>query len=107
MKNKFELNPIPRSVTEKSNARFTNFKFDYQGEANLSKWMIENLSLSFYEHVAGKEKLKIIEKKVIKIYVPLLNIQNNKSNPFLKKVKQLRKECKLIAMQCQSAITSV
>lgn len=100
LKNQLNLIPIPRSITEISDRRFTNYKFDNQGEENLSKWMIENLSLAFWELVAGKNELRVTEKSIIKFYVPLLNIIHNGQNPFLKALKELRKECKYIARQC-------
>jgi GIY-YIG catalytic domain len=43
------LKPEPRSDSETSERRFTNYKFDKAGEEQLTKWMDDHLSLAFCE----------------------------------------------------------
>ncbi|MGA8184758.1 MAG: hypothetical protein WB819_14085, partial [Terriglobia bacterium] len=39
LREQLKLKPKPRSTTETSPRRYTNFKFDAKGEAKLTKWM--------------------------------------------------------------------
>ena len=80
LRNKLELKPIPRSQNE---IKMRDFKFIEESEKKLTKWMIKNLSLSFYEVTEGKRYLKLLENQLIELLTPILNISKNKGNPFL------------------------
>lgn len=94
LRNKLELKPIPRSQNE---IKMRDFKFIEESEKKLTKWMIENLSLSFYEVTEGKRYLKLLENQLIELLTPILNISKNKGNPFLRDLKELRRQCRDIA----------
>ena len=94
LRNKLELKPIPRSQNE---IKMRDFKLIEESEKKLTKWMIENLSLSFYEVTEGKKYLKLLENQLIELLTPILNISKNKGNPFLRDLKELRRQCRDIA----------
>lgn len=89
----YKMHPIPRNNTDFENNRFSHFMFDQEGERYLTKWMIDNLALSFYEYDGDKTEIESIERCIIQTIVPVLNIQNNPMNPFLFKLKELRRIC--------------
>jgi len=95
LRNKLELKPIPRSQNE---IKMRDFKFIEESEKKLTKWMIKNLSLSFYEVTEGKRYLKLLENQLIELLTPILNISKNKGNPFLRDLKELRRQCRDIAV---------
>ena len=94
LRNKRDLKPIPRSQNE---IKMRDFKFIEESEKKLTKWMIENLSLSFYEVTEGKKYLKLLENRLIELLTPILNISKNKGNSFLGDLKELRRQCRDIA----------
>jgi len=94
LRNKLELKPIPRSQNE---IKMRDFKFIEESEIKLTKWMIKNLSLSFYEVTEGKRYLKLLENQLIELLTPILNISKNIGNPFLRDLKELRRQCRDIA----------
>ncbi|MHB2149707.1 GIY-YIG nuclease family protein [Calditrichota bacterium LG25] len=53
--NKLVLIPITRNKNDYKKGRFSHFKFDSQSEEEITKWMVNNLALSFYEY-KGKKK---------------------------------------------------
>lgn len=87
------LTPIPRSCKEKSTKRFTNYRFTEDGEKELTKWMEDNLSLSYWEHNKSLS-LGEIEEEIIKAICPILNLQNNPKNKWKTEIKRLRKDCR-------------
>tara|TARA_B100000959_G_C14900423_1_gene590657 strand:+ start:355 stop:936 length:582 start_codon:yes stop_codon:yes gene_type:complete len=90
-----ELTPIPRNNTE---SKMRDYKFIRESEEKLTQWMINNLSLSFYEILDGKKVIKELEKQVIITLSPVLNIQGNSIlNPYAGMLKELRAKCKQIA----------
>lgn len=90
-----ELTPIPRSYTE---TKMRDYKFIRESEEKLTQWMINNLSLSFYEILDGKKVIRELEKQVIITLSPVLNIQGNSIlNPYAGMLKELRAKCKQIA----------
>ncbi len=95
MKDELYLNPIPRSTEEK---RCRDFTFINESEKKLTNWMIENLSIGFYNYAEGKKKLKALEVELIRKLVPILNLKSNVSlNPHLSELMELRARCKDIA----------
>jgi len=91
------LIPLPRSFTETTEKRFTNYKFDDNGEELLTDWMTSNLSLSFYEFSGGVNEMKGLERDIINHLKPILNLSNNTGNPWKSEVESLRKKCSEIA----------
>ena len=95
LKEDLELEPIPRSVKEK---KFRDYAFIYEGEVRLTNWMVNNLSVSFYDYPHGKKQINNLETKIIKRLIPILNLKKNVSlNPHLSELEELRAKCKDIA----------
>ena len=99
IREKLHLNPMPRSFTEITEKRFTNYCFDKIGEKSLTKWMEDNLSLSFWEYFGLVSELKGIEICFIHQLKPILNLNNNPKNPWKNEIKALRKVCSEMAKQ--------
>jgi hypothetical protein len=95
LKEDLELEPIPRSIKEK---KFRDYAFIYEGEVRLTNWMVNNLSVSFYDYPHGKKQINDLESKIIKRLIPVLNLKKNVSlNPHLSELEELRAKCKDIA----------
>ena len=80
LREELNLKPQPRSKTETSERRFTNFKLDAAGEKELTEWMVEHLSLGFLECKLPKTKLRDLEQELISIARPALNLQHNRKS---------------------------
>ncbi len=91
-----ELKPIPRS---KSEIRMRDYKFIEESEKQLTAWMVDNLSLSYFIINEGKRIIRKAEIEIIKEISPVLNITHNSSSPYVSMLKELRKKCKLIAKE--------
>lgn len=92
------LKPRPRGDSANSARRFTHFRFDAEGEAKLTKWMMENLKLGFLVfRESDCDKLKDCEQALIKSARPPLNIHHNPDKPCRKELKSLRKHCARLA----------
>lgn len=96
LRDTFKLKPIPRSIIEKSDRKYSHYKFDNDSENKLTSWMLANLSFSFWEYDGG-ENLEEIEKELIKECKPILNLKDNSSNKWMREVKELRSDCKELA----------
>ena len=89
-----KLKPIPRSTSETSENRFTNYMFDVPSEKLITDWMVKNLGLSFYEFTGSTEELDELETSLIKALKPMLNIDpKNTENPHYHAIRNLRAEC--------------
>ena len=87
LREQLKLKPRPRSTTETSPRRFINFKFDAAGEAELTKWMMENLELGFVDfRDSARGELKDCEQALIKSARPPLNIIHNPDSPYRKEL---------------------
>jgi hypothetical protein len=93
------LKPIPRNENDYSKGRFSHFKFDLESEEIITKWMKNNLALSFYEYPKTKQEIEILETEIINELVPILNISKNPKNTFKDALQQLRKNCAAIAIK--------
>lgn len=94
LREQLNLIPQPRSESETSPRRFTNFKFDAAGEMQLTKWMKEHLSLGFYElPELTIAELRKHEKELIESARPALNIRHNPESPYRTEVELARKRC--------------
>ena len=101
LREQLNLKPQPRSATEKSAKRFTNYKFDAAGEGALTVWMKKHLSLSFCELADLKiPELRALEKRLIGLAKPPLNIQDNSESPYLADLESARAHCAALAREC-------
>lgn len=89
LKNKLGLKVYKRGEGL-SKRDISHYIFNQDGETKLTKWIEENLDLSFVLH--KRKDLKKAERMAINKYKPLLNI--DKSNPFIKLLKKYRKNCR-------------
>jgi hypothetical protein len=90
---KENLNPIPRNGSDYYLFKFSHFKFDNDGEEKITKWMKDNLALSFYEFQKSKSEIEKLETDLIEYIIPILNISKNPDNNFRNTLKNLRKTC--------------
>ncbi|HHY82842.1 MAG TPA: hypothetical protein GX505_09225 [Clostridiales bacterium] len=91
--NQLQLNPVPRSHTEKSDKKFINYKFDIESEEKITSWMKDNLSLAFCEFDGNTYDLTDVESRIIKTLKPILNLSKNESNPWYQEIRILRDRC--------------
>ena len=94
------LRPQPRSNTEKSTKRFTNFKFDAAGEKRLTAWMKKHSGLGLCELPALTiPELEEREERLIRSAKPPLNIDDNPDSPYLTHLKSARKHCAALSKE--------
>lgn len=93
------LKPIPRSESETTRNRFRNYRFEKVGEERLTTWMTDNLGLSFHEVTGSPKEIEDLEKHLINLEIPILNLNDNRGNPWLQEILELRKNCALMAEQ--------
>jgi hypothetical protein len=96
LRTQHNLIPQARSGTETSERRFTNYRFDDAGEEILTEWMVQNLELSFFEL---DENVVDLEKRLIALSVPPLNLTHNPGNPHKKMLEAARQECRRLARE--------
>lgn len=99
LRKKYNLKPIVRSNSDILKRRLSHFKFDDISEDIISKWMKNNLALSFYEYPKSKNEIEKLETFLIQKLIPILNIDKNPSNPFSKTLKKMRKESANLAFK--------
>ncbi len=100
LREQLNLKPQPRSDSETSTRRFTNFKFDAAGEERLTAWMKNHLSLGFCELTELTiTELRACEKGLIKPAKPALNIVHNPEGPYRAELKSARGECVRLARE--------
>jgi len=93
LREKLELKPIIRSQSDIIKGRISHYKFDQLSEEKLTKWMVQNLGLSFYEVKASASEIDRLETHLIQIQKPILNIDRKTSNkPWKTKIQAKRKE---------------
>ena len=94
LRNELALKPIPRSLVE---GRVRDYKFIIESENKLTEWMINNLTVSFYDFEGGKRLLRELESDIISILKPILNIDGNAINQNRSLIKELRAKCRELA----------
>ena len=94
LRNELTLKPIPRSLVD---GRVRDYKFIIESENKLTEWMINNLTVSFYDFEGGKRLLKELESDIISILKPILNIDGNAINQNRSLIKELRAKCRELA----------
>lgn len=94
LKNELLLIPVPRDDKDFDAGRKSFFMFDEPSEEKLTKWMKDNLALSFYEFDELPAEINILESELIAEAKPLLNIDSkNPENPYSQAIKAARKIC--------------
>ena len=101
LREELSLAPIPRSTKEKSDNKYRNYRFKEKSEERLTTWMLQNLSLSFWEYSINDESLSDIETQLIDKYVPVLNLKHNPKNPYRAEICTLRKICRDLAREAE------
>ena len=94
LRKELTLKPIPRSLV---NGRVRDYKFIIESENKLTEWMINNLTVSFYNYLGGKRLLRELESEIISILNPILNIDGNDINQNGSLIKELRAKCRDLA----------
>ena len=94
LRKELTLKPIPRSLV---NGRVRDYKFIIESENKLTEWMINNLTVSFYNYLGGKRLLRELESEIISILNPILNIDGNAINQNGSLIKELRAKCRELA----------
>lgn len=100
-----DLRPEPRSLTETSDRRFTNYKFDPEGEIRLTDWMMANLGFSFYEYDRLPTEIAALERSLIHLAKPVLNLKDNPDNLRCSGIQTARRRCATMARENHLAIT--
>lgn len=94
LKDELSLVPIPRNDKDFDAGRKSFFKFDGPSEDKLTKWMKDNLGLSFHEYNQPPSEIDRLETELIAEAKPLLNIDSkNPDNPYAQFIKAARKAC--------------
>lgn len=98
LKEELSLKAIPRGGKNDS-LRIDNYKFEETGDKKLTKWMIENLEIGYWEDKDGIEynELRALEKEYILKTKPTLDLDNRtrKYNPLADRLTCLRNTCKM------------
>ena len=94
LRDELTLKPIPRSLV---NGKVRDYKFIIDSENKLTDWMINNLTVSFYNFFGGKRLLRELESEIISILNPILNIDGNVFNQNGSIIKELRAKCRELA----------
>lgn len=89
LKEELALTCRPRG-TGTSKTNYTNYRFDDDGEARLSEWMIENLRVGI--HALDVDSLQTHENGLIGLACPPLNL-TGWANPEAHLIRELRKAC--------------
>ena len=93
-----EIIPVIRSLTDIVKGRRSHYKFDNDSEEKVTKWMMDNLAISFYEYPKSKEEINSLETCLISVLKPVLNIDSkNTENSHKETFKDLRKRLGIIA----------
>lgn len=82
----------PEKGSLKTRANKKNYKFRFEDELKIIKWINANLKVNW---VANNENLDDIESNLILSHSPLLNIAKNPLA--LKELQEIRRECVMIA----------
>jgi hypothetical protein len=104
----YKLNPLPRGQADIDKNRYAHFKFDTKSEELLTKWMTENLGLSFFPYPKTTSEIDNLETLLINELVPVLNIdRKNTGNPFFHHLRSLRKQMGEVAYSMHKKIKPI
>lgn len=93
-----EIISVIRSLSDVEKRRKSHYKFDDASEEKVTKWMMDNLAVSFYEYPKSKEEINNLETDLISVLKPVLNIDSkNTENSHKETIKELRKRLGIIA----------
>lgn len=92
LRDELQLSPIPRNSVDFDAKRFSQFKLDEPSDERLSKWMQNNLSISFLEYPKSPNEIDSLETDLISQLKPIFNIdRKNTLNPYAAILKAERK----------------
>ena len=74
-----------------------DFNFIIENEKILTEWMINNLLVSHLPYSRGRRHLNKLEKEIIYILNPILNLNSNAVNKNGTMIKELREKCRQLA----------
>jgi hypothetical protein len=98
LREQLNLRPQPRSHSEMSEKRFTNYKFDEAGEEALTAWMKKHLGLGFCELAElTVHELESTREEPNQVGKTSLNILNNPEGPYRSRLESARKHCATLA----------
>ncbi|MCM1531722.1 MAG: hypothetical protein NC048_04185 [Bacteroides sp.] len=83
------LGYLPPKGSLKGKKNQNNYRFSADDNAKIIKWIEENLMINFME---CRDNITPMEKELIKVYTPLMNIQDNPT-PF-GLLQELRNKCR-------------
>jgi hypothetical protein len=87
------LRAIPRS-SGSSPTNCTNYRFRNEGEATLTRWMVENLLMSHVPMSMDRATIERMEEKLIAYLQPPLNLKGMADSATRTNLALLRKLCK-------------
>lgn len=89
LRDTLDLHAVPRNPDKP--AHFANYGLTPDGDARLTEWMHQHLSLAVWEQPTGlTQTLRTVEGEVIRLWLPPLNIQGNpRPLPRLRQARQL------------------
>lgn len=92
------ITPVIRSITDVEKGRKSHYKFDMESEEKISKWIQNNISVTFFEFPASKSDIDELETEIIRKLKPVLNLDHkNSDNSFKPLISALRKKLGIIA----------
>jgi hypothetical protein len=89
LREKLGLKPVPR----RRGPHMDNYSFSLDGEHQLTKWMLQNLAVS-WATPGPTVDLAAEEKCLIEDLQPALNITHNRKGKYVPALKRLRKVCR-------------
>lgn len=87
-----EMIPEIRSQSDVEKNRKSHFKFDLASEEKITKWMKENLAVSFFEYPKSRDKIEQLERLLIETLQPVLNLTGEFQNLNKPLIQRLRKQ---------------
>jgi hypothetical protein len=93
LKDVLNLRAIPRSRGP-SRTNWSNYRFSDAGEAALTRWMRQNLSMSHVRMAASKAAIKTVEKRLIARLKPPLNLKGMTGSETHRVLSELRRLCR-------------
>lgn len=99
LREELKLKPVPRSKSDIKKGRFHFYSFDDFGDEELTKWMMNNLSISFYPYLKSPTEIEVLETSFIRDFIPPLNTTRNPSNPHLRQLREARRICSRLAYE--------
>lgn len=87
---------VPRSNDPSDDDRYTNYSLNEESEAELTKWIKENIQIATWE--LPEEQIPAYYKALMQYNTPKFNFQDNPNNTFGQQIKSYRKKLTEMAM---------